>query len=201
VTPAPGGVNWITWSPDGRRLLFSTTAFSGADILDVVNTDGSGLKTVVLQSPSSGGAGYSPAWAPDGRIFFGRSSGGLGEICSAGADGGKLAVITATSERASFSLSTDGKWLAVYDGDSDRLLRMDSGGRGMAVVLVEEVSQYREGLCLSSWSPNGRKVVLGLDSRAWLVERTALFVARTDGSEVYEVPHTAGAYDAAWRPR
>ena len=77
---------------------------------------------------------------------------------------------------------------------------MDSGGRGMAVLMVEAVSQYRRGLAVSSWSPNGRKVVLGLDSRAWQVKGAALFVARTDGSEVYEVPNTAGAYDPAWRP-
>jgi Tol biopolymer transport system component len=199
VTPAPGGTDWVAWSPDGRRILFSTTAFSGADTLDVVNTDGGGLKSVFTSS--SGIAGYTPAWAPDGRIFFGRGSGSLGEICSADPGGRGLTVVTATQMPAGFSLSADGKWLAIWDGDSDRLVRMAASGRGLAVVLVEGVSQYfrHTAAVLSSWSPNGSRLVLGNDSRAWLVD-SVLYVAKADGSEVWEVPNTAGAYDPAWRP-
>ena len=197
VTPAPGGADWVAWSPDGRQILFGSTAFSGADTLVVVNTDGSGLKYVFTRSRSSGHTGYSPAWAPDGRIFFGRGSGGLGEICSVRSGGRGLTVVTATQIPASFSLSPDGKWLAIWDGDSDRLVRMAASGRGLAVVLVEEVSQYG---VLSSWSPNGSKLVLGNDSRAWLLPGCVLHVAKTDGSEVWEVPNTEDAYDPAWRP-
>ena len=43
-----------------------STAFSGADTLVVVNTDGSGLRYVFTRSRSFGHTGYSPAWAPDG---------------------------------------------------------------------------------------------------------------------------------------
>ena len=74
---------------------------------------------------------------------------------------------------------------------------MAASGRGLAVVLVEEVSQYG---VLSSWSPNGSKLVLGNDSRAWLLPRSVLHVAKTDGWEVWEVPNTEDAYDPAWRP-
>lgn len=202
VTSAPGGADWVAWSPDGRQILFGSTAFSGADTLVVVNTDGSGLKYVFTRSGSSGHAGYTPAWAPDGRIFFGRGSGGLGEICSIDPGGRGATVVTATQIPASFSLSPDGKWLAIWDGDSDRLVRMAASGRGLAVVLVEEVSQYvgHTASVLSSWSPNSSRLVLGNDSRAWLLQRSVLHVAKTDGWEVWEVPNTAGAYDPAWRP-
>ena len=113
VTPAPGGTDWVAWSPDGTRILFSTTAFSGADTLDVVEHHGGGLKSV---STSSSGASYTPAWAPDGRIFFGAGSGSLGEICSVDPGGRDLTVVTATPMPAGFSLSRDGKWLAIWDG-------------------------------------------------------------------------------------
>ena len=77
---------------------------------------------------------------------------------------------------------------------------MAASGRGLAVVLVEEVSQYQGGGGLSSWSPNGGQLVFGGNSRGWLGPGSVLHVAKTDGSQVWEVPNTAGAYDPAWRP-
>ena len=191
VAPTPVEAEWVAWSPDGGHLLFSTTTFSS---LSVVNTDGSGLTSVFARAP--GYAGYSPAWAPDGRIFFGRRSGSLGEICSLDPGGRGLTVVTAAQSPPIFSLSPDGKWLAIWEGD--RLVRMAASGRGLAVVLNEEVSPYLG--VLSSWSPNGSKIVLGRDSRVWLSEWSVLHVAKADGSDVWEVPNTEGAYDPVWRP-
>jgi dipeptidyl aminopeptidase/acylaminoacyl peptidase len=198
VTSAPGGAEWVAWSRDGRQILFSSTAFSGADTLVVVNTDGSGLKYVFTSS--SGYVRYALAWAPSVRIFFGWKSGGLGGIRSVDPEGRGLTVVTATQGAPSFSLSRDGKWLAIWDGDSDRLARLAAGGRGLAVALVDDVSQYRGGGALSSWSPHGGQLVFGRDSRAWLFPGAVLHVAKADGSEVWKVPNTEDAYDPAWRP-
>jgi len=192
VTPAPLGAEWVAWSPGGRQLLFTTTTFSS---LAVVNTDGSGLKAVFTRA--SGDAGYSPAWAPDGRIFFGRGGRSRGEIRSVDRDGRGLTVVTATETPPYFSLSPDGKWLAIWDRDSYDLVRKAASGRGLAVVLVEEASLRPR---LSSWSPDGSRLVLGNDSREWLSQWSVLSVAKADGSDVWEVPNTAGAYDPAWRP-
>ncbi len=207
VTPAPGGAESVAWSPDGRQILFSSTSFGGAaalggaDTLVVVDSDGSGLESVFADtSRGSGVTGYPLAWTPDGRIFFGRRSGSLGEICSLDRGGRGLTVVTATQVPPSFSLSRDGKWLAIWDGDADRLLRMAASGRGLAVVLVEEVSQYEGGGGLSSWSPHGGQLVFGRDSRGSLAPGSVLHVAKADGSEVWEVPNTEDAYDPAWRP-
>jgi len=198
VTTTPGELYGVAWSPDGTQLVFSN-----ADRLAVVNTDGSGRKWV--SGASSGVWGFSPAWAPNGRIFFGRRSQDLGEIGSVDPDGRGLTVVTATADPpsfSSFSLSPDGKRLAIWDRDSDRLVRMTASGRGLAVVLVEKVSQYfgYAGPVLSSWSPNGSKIALGLDSQSYLVPGTAVYVAKADGSEVWKVPNTDDAYDPAWRP-
>ena len=104
--------------------------------------------------------------------------------------------------RTSFSLSRDGRWLAIWDGDEDRLVRLAASGRGMAVPIVFDVSQWVgiEAPVPSSWSPDGRMIAFGNDSGAWLVPGTSLYVAKTDGAEVWEVPNTEDAYDPAWRP-
>ncbi len=147
--------------------------------------------------------GYTPAWAPDGRILFGWRNGNLGEIRALESDGRGLTVVTATARPSgfsSFSLSHDGRWLAIWDGDGDRLLRLAASGSGMAVAIVEEVSQYQRGSLLSSWSAHGGQLVFGRDSRAWLLSGSVLHVAKADGSVVWQVPNTEDAYDPVWRP-
>ena len=71
----------------------------------------------------------------------------------------------------------------------------------MPVVLVEGVSMCtgRGGPVLASCSPNGRQIASGHDSRASLAPGCALHVTKADGSEVWQVPNTADAYDPAWR--
>jgi Tol biopolymer transport system component len=55
----------IQWSPDGKRIAFSTGGFAGSVAHDiyVVNSDGSGLRR--LSFPPA--LNYSPRWSPDGR--------------------------------------------------------------------------------------------------------------------------------------
>jgi TolB protein len=47
-----------SWSPDSRRIVFD----DGYDI-DVVNADGSGLRSLISTSARE----TDPAWSPDGR--------------------------------------------------------------------------------------------------------------------------------------
>ena len=113
-----------------------------------------------------------------------------------------MTTITATAIGTGFSLSPDGTWLAIRDSDADRLVRLLATGRGVAVPMVFDVSQWvgTEAPVQSSWSPDGRMIAFGNDSGAWPVPGTSLSVAKTDGSEVWTVPNTADAYDPAWRP-
>ena len=57
------GVFSFAWSPDGGRIAFHETDSANDSKIFVVNSDGSGLRTLA--------AGQSPAWSPDGdRIAF-----------------------------------------------------------------------------------------------------------------------------------
>ena len=80
---------WPTWSPDGKRILFSradalkqVTEGAGSEIF-VMNADGSS-KRQLTHNPADDA---SPAWIPDGRISFVRSANGRERIMVMNADG------------------------------------------------------------------------------------------------------------------
>jgi TolB protein len=51
-----------SWSPDGRRIAFSTNLGSTTSAIYTIGADGKGLRRVTL----SGGDAFEPAWSPDG---------------------------------------------------------------------------------------------------------------------------------------
>jgi TolB protein len=61
-----------SFSPDGRRIAFSSTTDGNAEIY-VMNSDGSGLLRITRHTAEDS----SPHWSPDGlRIIFSSSRGG-----------------------------------------------------------------------------------------------------------------------------
>jgi Tol biopolymer transport system component len=128
----------LVWSPDGRKLAFtSNSALDGSDAINsnftqniwVANTDGTGLNPLTRFSASSTAA-FSPAWSRDGsRIAF--SSGGAFDgsnvpgpswnLWIMNADGSDRTPLTRFTFGASFqpTFSPDGAKLAFF---SDRAL-------------------------------------------------------------------------------
>jgi Tol biopolymer transport system component len=82
------------WSPDGKRLAFSTVvdpardSDGGREQQDIwtINTDGSGRKRVT----DGNGTNLTPFWANDGRIYFISDRGGQECVWSAKTRGGTL---------------------------------------------------------------------------------------------------------------
>jgi hypothetical protein len=225
-----GSVTGVAWSPDGRRLAL-TKVVPGHGELAVMD-DGSGFK--VVNAPREELANYyDPVWSPSGRIFFTRTGGrSLGAVCSVDPDGRGLADVTVLPagsdtwafENAVFSLSHDGRWLALVDlkwgfwmGGS-RIGYRAANGHGREQVLLEagrlatlrgenrlnfrwsSVASWFIGP--SSWSPDGRRIAFVGGANAGMIGRAqALYVARIDGSVLRKVPNTDWVGDVAWQPQ
>lgn len=64
LTQDPGPDRFARWSPDGRRVAFSSMK-SGTMETWIINGDGSGLRRVTTFG--AGNAGFFPLWSPDGQ--------------------------------------------------------------------------------------------------------------------------------------
>ena len=77
---AINGAQGYAWSPDGRKIVFTTVIGNNDTEISVMNADGTGQRRLTRHS----GADEDAAWAPDGRkIAFSRS----GEIYVMNANG------------------------------------------------------------------------------------------------------------------
>lgn len=140
------------WSPDGRRLAYSSFKRGGLFLFERDLSNGS-ERTVSDRD----GINISPAYSPDGRtIAFGTTAGGNTEIAVAGAGGLRTLTQSRRFENLSPTFSPDGGRIAFV---SDRLGEpavyvMDAGGGEPRIV--SDYAYGRRGYSTSpDWSPAG----------------------------------------------
>jgi len=103
---------WASFSPDGKRILFTSNREGGSKLF-TVNVDGTGLKTLTPKD----GDDMDGAWSPDGTkiVFMDRAANPTG-IYSMNADGSNRALVYNSSRTLSqFSWSSDNRIL--FTGD------------------------------------------------------------------------------------
>ena len=146
----------LSWSPDGTRVLFSTTngEFSGSAsrFLSIANADGSGQTSL----PNSPTRVNDPDWSPDGdRVAFARD----GEIWVVNLNGTELKRIAA---RLNFGdvysrprWSPDGSQILFSKGTTNdnqaMLVKPDGTGLTRALNVPRSIN--------ASWSPDGKKIL------------------------------------------
>ncbi len=157
LTDARGADLWISWSPDGKRIAFSSRR-TGAPEIYVMNADGTS------QARLTDGGGSAPSWSPDGkRIAFMRKVDGQSQIfvMSAGTAGGNSVLLASTGAN---------EWNPIWSPDGTRILfYSDREGQGkdqIYTVLADGSNLHRltagEGNNIfPAWSPDGGRIVFG----------------------------------------
>lgn len=145
----------VSWSPDGKALLFISSSDQGPYSLFEVNPDGKNLRVIGSE------ASFGFAWSPSGqRIAYA----GLGnqedlDIISVRADGSDERNLTIGSpEIESFpAWSPDGTMIAFLVPAESELRIVDSDGRNLRTIAT--------GNGPPAWSPDGTKLVYEVEKR------------------------------------
>jgi dipeptidyl aminopeptidase/acylaminoacyl peptidase len=194
LTWSPTGEQHPSWSPDGSRIAFESSA-EGASSIHVIIADGADDRRVSPETYNS--IDTEPTWSPDGsQIAFAstRPFNDSWHIWVMNADGSGLRQLTN-------EFSTGPAW----SPDGSRIAYLGSGA-GISVVNTDGSDTRRVTITPSgysddrpSWSPDSsqlvfpRRVTFGNDSQ--------LYVIDADGSDERQLTTTEGASRfPSWSP-
>ena len=164
VAGSLAGYPFARWAPDGSELAFLAGSY-GVGRLQVVNVDGSDLRTVGKASVSAF------AWSPDGqRLLY--EDARAGGVWVMDADGSGARQLTATGHPTEWS--PDGKWIAFFDGPerAAQIYRIPVDG-GPTETLTKDGDDVSPG-----WSPDGSQIAF-VSSRDGNLE---IYLMAADGS-------------------
>ena len=139
------------WSPDGSRVVFSSSR-TGTMGIWLADADGGTVKPLYIQEGAHSG---TPRWSPDGqRVVFDSNPEGNIDIYVISARGGEPIQVTShASDDAMPSWSRDGRWLYFASTRTGRyeVWKVSAAGG-------EPVQVTREGGVVAFESPDGQTV-------------------------------------------
>ena len=195
--------NSPSWSPDGKRIAFSSNRDGNFENFQIYVMDADGANPQRLTNNDFYDA--QPSWSPDGKriVFWSKrdghfiGEGGLSsEIYVIDADGKNTRRLTNNRKRdLSPSWSPDGKWI-VFSSDrkgddvNHEIYVMDADGKNQ-----QRLTENRQRDWYPSWSPDGERI-------AFISERDGnyeIYVMDADGGNQKNLtnnPHLDGG--PAW---
>jgi Tol biopolymer transport system component len=179
------------WSPDGKRIAFSSDRFRHHGRIHVVNADGSGLRLLVrgAEDENSWEVDTEPSWSPDGRqiVFRHHWSGAnkrLDIVDVDQPDNRRPLVARFTGNWV--SLSPDGKRLLYLEWQPEaeeiHVMNVDGSGDRRLTPSGEKFNIFTGPYWPDepAWSPDGRRIVYSRHSGG--SDRMDLWVMDADGS-------------------
>lgn len=172
----PGQVGYLSWSPDGDRIVFAMRENrQGMDDLYVMRiADGS--LTQLTRDPARE---TQPSWAPNGEdIAFVSNRSGRLQLYVMSADGGEArALVEAPGDLYNPQWSPDGEHIVFFSelGDhQDQIWIVGADGSALRNITHDQNHNF-----YPSWSGDGRSVVFTVE--------------RDDSPEIYRVDLNSGA--------
>ena len=186
LTHNPDDDGQPTWSPDGRRIAFTSVQDGNWDIY-VANADGSGT-TRLTHSPSSA---WSPAWSPDGRrIAYVSARESVARYFPANTE-----IYAMNADGTDITRLTNNKRVArepAWSPDGRRIAFSSSHGHAQSSIHVMNVDgsnpKITWGIITGSslvWSSDGRRIAFAnYPGSGDIIEGdTEIYAINADGSE------------------
>jgi len=198
--PVPGttGCCWLSWSPDGRRLLVNSDS-----VIDIVNADGSGTKTIVRDARIEGAA----VWSPTGNaIVASMAVNNILQLVAIDPTTGRQTQLTHEKDYArSPSFSPDGRQIAFSaetPSTKDGLFVINADGSGQRLVATLEMTNATLDP-QHGWAPDGSRIAVTVAAKTFAqgaVSLTSVVTVATGSSRPVSIPPRTFARDAAWSP-
>jgi Tol biopolymer transport system component len=216
---ANAGDNGLSWSPDGRSLLYT---LSGPDIDRIVKSGADGSAPTVISASCTGTClgDDDPVYSPDGsKIAFVRAYGPIlanGNASDVGiytmnADGSDLTQLTQQStptsaEDHSPQWSPNGTKIAFV-----RINTTAQPSNGTAIMVmnadgsnVKRITPFRISASRPHWSPDGKQLLFRNHENGVQGQSGNLFTMHADGTHRVQLTHYSGGYlqgvPDAWSP-
>ena len=190
------------WSPDGKRLYFSSNRGGSTNIWRVAIDEKSGVVLGQPEAVTTIGAATSALYlslSGDGRRLAYVAQEEIRNLRKVSFDpsAGKTASEPVSVTRGSMQLwfpdaSPDGEWLACYSmGNQRHILIMRTDGSGLRDLTDDSFRHY-----WPRWSPDGKRIAFS-SRRSGNFE---LWVINRDGSGLQQLTQAQGAHYSPWSP-